>query len=189
MTEIWKKLANFTDKYEVSSLGNLRSITRQVKCRGDNLKQLNGKVLKQQVNKKGYAIIALSLGAKAPKSFTVHQLVATAFIPDFVMGTELNHKDGNKLNNAADNLEKSNPSHNQLHAVRTGLTPKQGVSRFNNVTFVKNPKSVKRWAASIRHNGKSSYGWKTFLTEEEAAQYVDSILDSINDTSRIRNFP
>ena len=150
---------------------------------------MKGKLLKQQINHKGYAIIALSQGTKSPKTYTVHQLVAMAFIPGFVKGTELNHIDGNKLNNSVSNLEVSNPSHNQIHAVATGLAPKQGKSRFRNVTYVKNPKAIKRWAASIRHNGKSSYGWKTFHTEEEAARYVDYLLDEIGDTQRIRNFP
>ena len=66
---------------------------------------------------------------------------------------------------------------------------KVGKSIYRNVTYVKNPKAVKKWAASIRHAGKSSYGWKTFMTEVEAAQYVDTLLDSIGGTDRIRNFP
>jgi hypothetical protein len=188
MTEIWKDVKDFTGMYEVSNLGNIRSVTRQVLCRNNCVKMVNGKILRQQINRRGYSIIGLSLGDN-PKTFSVHQLVATAFIPNFCQSTELNHIDGNKQNNAATNLEISNGSHNQLHAVRTGLKTKMGKSRFNNVTYVKNPKACKRWAASIRHDGKSSYGWKTFHTEEEAAHYVDTLLDNINDTSRNRNFP
>lgn len=188
MKEIWKPIPNFEDKYEISDLGNVRSLTRQVRTKGDSTRIVKGKILRQQINHKGYSIIGLS-AEKSVKTFAVHQLVGITFIPNFVKGTELNHIDGNKQNNALTNLEESNPSHNQLHAVRLGLTPKVGKSRFNNVTFVKNPKAKKKWAASIRHAGKSSYGWKTFDTEEEAAKYVDSLLDSIGDTERNRNFP
>lgn len=188
MKEIWKLIPNFEDKYEISDLGNIRSLTRQVQAKGNSTRTIKGKLLRQQINHRGYSIIGLSTG-KSVKTFTVHQLVGITFIPNFVKGTELNHIDRNKQNNALTNLEESNPSHNQLHAVRSGLKQKTGTSKFNNVTFVKNPKAKKKWSASIRHAGKSSYGWKTFETEEEAAKYVDYLLDSIGDTQRNRNFP
>ena len=187
MIEIWKPIPNYEDKYEISDLGNIRSITRQVRTKGNSFRTIQGKVLRQQINHRGYLV--LSLSGKSIKTFTVHQLMGITFIPNFIKGTELNHIDGNKQNNALTNLEKSNSSHNQLHAVRTGLTPKVGKSRFNNVTYVKNPRAKKKWAASIRYAGKSSYGWKTFDTEEEAAKYVDELLNSIGDTERNRNFP
>jgi hypothetical protein len=188
MSEIWKGIPELDTKYEISNKGMIRSITRKVPCKGGT-RILKGKLLKTQVNHRGYSIIALSTMDKKLKTFTVHQLVAMTFKPNFIKGTELNHIDGNKQNNADTNLEISNPTHNQLHAVRNGLVPKVGTSRFNNVTYVKNPRAKKKWAASIRYNGKSSYGWKTFYTEEEAAKHVDSILDSIGDTERNRNFP
>lgn len=187
MIEVWKPIPDYEDKYEISNLGNIRSITRKVRIHGNSFRTVHGKVLQQQINRKGYSIISLS--CKSIKTFTVHQLVGITFIPGFIKGTELNHKDGNKQNNALDNLEVSNPSHNQLHAVRNGLKPKTGKSRFNNVTYLNNPRAKKKWAGSIRYAGKSSYGWKTFDTEEEAAKYVDNLLDSIGDTERNRNFP
>lgn len=188
MSEIWKGVPSLEDKYEISDKGNLRSITRQVPTKSGT-RTVIGKILKTQLNYRGYSIVSLSLQDKSLKTFTIHQLVCMAHIPKFTKGTELNHIDGDKQNNALNNLEVSNPSHNQLHAVRTGLVPKQGLSKFNNVTYVKNPKAKKRWAASIRHAGNSSYGWKTFDLEEDAAKHVDSILDSIQDTERNRNFP
>lgn len=187
--EIWKGIKNFEDKYEVSTLGRVRSKTYQVPTKGDSLRTINGRIRKLQLNKKGYVIIGLST-KKGMKTFTVHQLVAQAFIPDFVKGTEINHVDGDKQNNAITNLEVSNPSHNQLHAIRTGLKPKAGItSKYRHVSFIKNPKAKKKWAVCIKHNGKSSFGWKTFYTEIEAAKYADELLDSINDTQRLRNFP
>lgn len=188
MVETWKPIPEYEDKYEASNLGNIRSISRYVNTAGNGKRYVKGRILNQQINHRGYSIIALSTGS-SQKTYTVHQLVYSTFMPNFVKGTELNHKDGNKQNNALYNLEESNSSHNQLHAVRTGLRPKQGKSRFNNVTFIKNPRAKKKWAASIRYAGKTSYGWKTFDTEEEAAKYVDELLDSIGDTERNRNFP
>lgn len=189
MTEIWKDVLNYEDQYQVSNLGRIRSKDRLVNTKGNATRLVRGAVKKLCISRTGYMITSLCKPDTPQWTITVHQIVAQAFIPNFVKGMELNHIDGNKLNNEASNLEISNPSHNQFHAVRTGLVPKVGKSIYRNVTYVKNPKAVKKWAASIRHAGKSSYGWKTFMTEIEAAQYVDTLLDSIGDTDRIRNFP
>ncbi len=185
--EVWKAITEYEDLYEVSNQGRIRSLSRTVPCKGGT-RNTTGKIRKTFLNRRGYLVTTLSKQNKL-KTFTVHQLVAQAFIPDFVRGTELNHIDGNKENNQVSNLEISNPSHNQLHAVRTGLKEKQGTtSKYRNVTYVKNPRAVNKWAAAIRYAGKSSYGWKTFATEEEAARHVDYLLDSIGSTEHARNF-
>lgn len=187
MSEIWKDILGYEDTYEVSNFGRIRSKSREVPCKGGT-RNVKGKIRKTFLNRKGYPITTLSQHNKLA-TFTVHQLVAQAFIPGFIKGMDVNHIDGNPSNPSAKNLEISNPSHNQLHAVRTGLSPKQGISQYRNVSYVSNPRAKARWAASIRHDDKSSYGWKTFMTEEEAARHVDWLLDSIGDTARIRNFP
>ena len=189
MNEFWKDILGYEAQYQVSNLGNIRSKDRVVATKGGKFRTVKGTDKKLCINQRGYVITTLSKPETKLMTATVHQLVAQAFIPNFIKGTELNHIDGNKLNNQVCNLEESNPSHNQLHAVRTGLTNKSSVSAYRNVTYLKNPKAVKKWAASIRHAGKSTYGWKTFMTEIEAAVHVDELLDSISDTERLRNFP
>ena len=189
MPEIWKDVLGYETHYEISDLGKLRSKERLAPCRGGKTRKVKPALKKLFLNKNGYQITTLSLGGVL-WTVTVHQLVAQAFLPNFKKGIEINHKDGDKANNAITNLEISNPSHNQLHAVRTGLKPKTGsTSFFNNVSYITNPAAKAKWAVCIRHQGNSSYGWKTFLTEIEAAIYVDSLLDSIGDTERARNFP
>lgn len=188
MSEIWKPILGYEKSYAVSNLGRIQTLERTVPCKGGKTRVIKGLIRKTFFNKKGYLITTLCQNNKL-MTFLVHQLVAQAFIPNFAKGTEVNHIDGNTANAEAVNLEVSNPSHNQLHAVRTGLSPKQGISRYRNVSYVSNPRAKSRWAASLRHAGKSSYGWKTFATEEEAAVHVDWLLDSIGDTERLRNFP
>ena len=51
----------------------------------------------------------------------LHRMVALCFVPNPYKLHEVNHMDGNKLNNTVENLEFVTPSQNQLHAVRTGL--------------------------------------------------------------------
>ncbi|KAG5179194.1 hypothetical protein JKP88DRAFT_167877 [Tribonema minus] len=53
--------------------------------------------------------------------YRVHQLVADAFLPQDSMRAQVNHIDGDKLNNAVSNLERVTASENTMHAVRTGL--------------------------------------------------------------------
>lgn len=186
--EIWEDILGYEDCYEVSNKGQIRSKDHIVPCKGDKPRLVKGKLKKLCHNKRGYQITTLCQEGKMA-TFTVHQLVAQAFIPNFIKGTEINHKDGIKNNNLASNLEVSNPTHNRFHALRTGLAPIRGSSTYRNVCYITNPAAKTKWAASIRHNGINSFGWKTFSTEEEAARYIDSLLDSIGDTSRARNFP
>lgn len=96
-----------------------------------------------------------------------------------------------KKDNRLENLEISNPSHNQLHAYATGLRAKNSTSRYRYVSVIKskNNRAKGRFAVCIKHAGKSSYGWRTFEDEIEAAKYADELLDSIGDTIRKRNFP
>lgn len=51
----------------------------------------------------------------------VHKLVALAFLGERPVGYQINHKDGDKLNNKVDNLEWVTPSGNMRHAVKNGL--------------------------------------------------------------------
>lgn len=190
MQEIWKDILDFEGLYQVSNLGRIKNLERQVRTKGNALKKVKERIRAPQIKKNGYHITTLCNGIGGTKTVSIHQLVALAFIPNFVKGTQINHIDGNPGNNCINNLEISNASHNQLHAVRTGLKSKSGKSsKYRYVCYIKNQKSGKKWAVSIRVGRNSSFGWKTFYTEEEAAIYADQLLDSIGDTERLRNFP
>lgn len=186
--EIWKPVKNYEGIYEISSYGNLRSVDRQCIYKNGSIKLLKGKPKKLQYIQDKYVITTLSKD-NTLKTFAVHLLVAEAFLPRVLNKTQINHIDGNKHNNHIENLEWVTPSENKIHAFKTGLQKRTGISKYHNVTYCDNPlRPNRKWRASIRYKRKN-YGLRTFLTEEDAARHVDFLLDSIGDTTRPRNFP
>ena len=94
MEEIWKDVKGFKGVYQISNLGRLKSFKKEV----------TGKIL-SNTNKKGdYFSVVLRKGDRV-KHTRVHRLVAEAFIPNPENFPQIHHKDGNKQNNCADNLE------------------------------------------------------------------------------------
>jgi hypothetical protein len=121
-TEEWRSVEGFPG-YEVSNLGRVRSIDRVViwKRRGGNFPvSLGGKILRPGL-RRGYKEVTLCSGGERQR-FLVHRLVVMAFIGPPPKGlTQVNHKDGDKQNNWAGNLEWVTPSENVQHAIDSGL--------------------------------------------------------------------
>lgn len=129
MQEVWKDVVGWENRYEVSNIGNVRSkvFTKHVNRLGSEFSyQTKSKVLKLTICKKGYAAIALRSGDNSLYT-RVHVLVAKAFLWDtYAEGLQVNHKNGNKLDNSVDNLGWVTPSENVLHSYSTGLKSNKG---------------------------------------------------------------
>ena len=114
--ELWKHIPGFQN--EVSNLGRVRSLTHTA----GNGKVYQGKVLKNILTKSGYLNVTLITGSDEEKAVKrVHRLVAEAFCPNPDGKDEINHRDGNKENNRADNLEWVTRSENEQHAYDNNL--------------------------------------------------------------------
>lgn len=107
MQEIWKDIPDYEGLYQVSNLGKIRS------CK-------NNKVRKQVKQKSGYMRIILTKNSKQ-KATSVHILVAKCFVKNQNNYRYVNHVDGDKTNNKANNLEWVTASQNMKHALETGL--------------------------------------------------------------------
>ena len=90
MTEEWRPIAGFEGLYEVSNLGNVKSLRRD-------------RLLKQHPDGWGYLQVTLCNGFR--KTMKVHRLVATAFCENPNHYGYINHKDINNQNNKSENLE------------------------------------------------------------------------------------
>lgn len=122
--EIWKDIEGYEGYYQVSNYGNIKSLSRIIYSEKRSNYKTKEKVLRQSNTTTGYKKVELvKEGIK--KSYKVHRLVATAFIPNPENKPEVNHIDGNKINNYIENLEWVTSSENSIHAYETGLNPKK----------------------------------------------------------------
>lgn len=92
MNEVWRPVKGYETLYEVSNFGRVRSLFRYKR------------ILKPMISNSGYQRVDLFKNKKR-KQFSVHRLVAIAFIDNPFDKPFVNHKDENKLNNCIDNLE------------------------------------------------------------------------------------
>ena len=111
MCKIWKDIEGYEGLYQVSSSGEIRSLSKPYFSDKPNMRPEKTKALRKKKN--GYLQVGLYKDGKA-KSFTIHRLVAKAFIPNPNNLPYVNHKDENKSNNHCDNLEWCTASYN-LH--------------------------------------------------------------------------
>ena len=109
MNEEWKQIKD-NPEYFISNFGRVWSAK-------------SGKILIPHIRSKTspYLFVGFSYGYGNMKKANIHRLVAEAFIPNPDGKEEVNHIDGNKLNNVVDNLEWVTKSENALHAFRCGL--------------------------------------------------------------------
>jgi hypothetical protein len=107
--EIWKDVNKFENSYEVSNFGNVRN-------------KNTGHILTGDTNSVGYRRVCLhDKSRELHDRWFIHRLVATHFCDGYDPNLVVNHIDGDKLNNRAENLEFVTRSENDLHAFRLGL--------------------------------------------------------------------
>ena len=118
MEEIWKDIAGYEGRYQISNYGRVLSVQRKENSwHGPATRTIPQRILKQSENRDGYFIIVLRNNGKK-KTFRTNRLVAEAFIPNPNKLPCVNHKDENRKNNLADNLEWCTPQYNDLYGNR-----------------------------------------------------------------------
>lgn len=106
MEEIYKDIIGYEGEYYISNKGNVKSKKAKVDI-----------ILKPRISNCGYLRIALNKN-KSKKQYSIHRLVAKAFIPNSENKSQVNHIDGVKTNNFVENLEWVTPSENTTHSYK-----------------------------------------------------------------------
>ncbi len=125
MTEKWKVINGF-ENYMINNIGQIKRIGGTIRCKVNRL-------LKQSVDRDGYHYVVIRRNKKSIQ-LRIHRLVLITFVRLPLKGEQSNHIDGNKFNNAVDNLEWCFCSENIRHAFKLGLKNQKG--EYNNASTV-----------------------------------------------------
>lgn len=171
--EEFRDIPGYEGLYQVSDLGRVKSLEREVNGGRGGYYFINEKILKHSFSR-GYPKICLCKYGKI-KTITIHQLVAMAFLgykPNKKLKICVDHKNNIKTDCRLTNL--------QLITIRKNNSKdKKGISKYTGVVFVEN-KSGGNYKTTINVNGKTKH-LGTFDNEEEASQYYQDALICINE--------
>jgi hypothetical protein len=145
-TEIWKDIPGYEGIYQVSDMGNVKSLSREVLRNGKYPIIIKEKILKPPANSHGYLVVILcNNGLK--KTMKVHTLVAMAFFNHKPNGTHkivVDHINNNKLDNRLVNLQLISQRENSSKDKKGGTSKYVGVRSS----------AINKWRAEIYINGK-----------------------------------
>ena len=167
--EIWKDIKYYEGLYQVSSLGNVKSLVRYVNHNYGGLRIVKERMLKKPLDNYGYQIVTLNNNSKG-KTFKIHQLVAVGFLCHEPNGmiTVVDHINNIKTDNRVENL--------QLITNRENCSKdKKGSSIYTGVNWCKRER---RWMSYISINKKKVFLGR-FTDELEASNAYQKALKKL----------
>ena len=169
MDEMWKDIEGYEGLYQVSNLGNVRSLKY---AGGDKVK-----MLKQGTDKKGYKRVVLCKDGKH-KSYSVHRLVAIVFVPNLNDLPIINHKDENPSNNNVNNLEWCTYEYNNTY----GTARKRASESKKGKHLSEEHRKKLSESHKGKYKGKDSPNAKAILMYDREGNFIrrfDSIVDAM----------
>lgn len=119
MEEIWKDVFGYEGYYMISTLGNVKSLTRTYKDSLGRIVTRKGRIQKKYIRRNYWSVWLNKDNKSTP--FSIHRLVAIHFVFNYQNREYVNHINGDKLNNVFTNLEWCTAKENTNHAISTGL--------------------------------------------------------------------
>lgn len=164
---LWKPVQGYEGLYEVSNTGEVKS----------TFYGKNPRILKKSKTSTGYCKVELYKNKKR-KSLRVHRLVAIAFIPNIDNKPNINHIDGNPLNNNVINLEWCTQKENVIHAIEIGLKRRKYISEnelkqlyLNEKRSIREIESIYGVSNTIIRNRFRKYGIRTRTISQAKNEY------------------
>lgn len=121
-SEIWVDIIGYEGLYQISNNGAVKCLPKSWHIRRGGTATCKEKIKATFLSRGGYELVQLKNRGRH-RNFSVHRLVAIHFIENPNSKLEVNHIDGNKLNNHVCNLEWVTPKENMSHAYKIGLLP------------------------------------------------------------------
>lgn len=140
--EIWKDIKWYKGLYQISNMGRVKSLERNVVRGRGGLYKIEEKILKSDKNRDGYLFVHLCKNGKR-KHHLIHRLVAQAFIPNPHNLQQVNHRDENKTNNRVENLEWCDAKYNMNYG-----TSIERIIKYNSIPilqFTLDGKFIRKW--------------------------------------------
>lgn len=168
--ENWKSIRGFIDMYEVSTLGRVKSLGRNIVDRLGNIKPIEERILHQGIHfkktKNGLFIPFVFVhlrGVYVRGTYNISRLVAEAFKPNPFNCEEVMHKDRNTINNNINNLEWVTASERAKAAYSKGRQIKVNKGKFGKDN--KSSKKVKMYTLEGKY-------LQTFTSRKVAAEWL-----------------
>lgn len=160
--EEWKNIDNHPN-YEISNTGKIRSLKNVIGPTKVGRRH-KGSILNTMFDQHKYLRIMIN-----GKNYKIHRLVAQAFIPNHDNKPQINHKDGNRINNHVNNLEWCTNSENTNHAMkylpRRRYNKKLTTEDINQIIMLIKAGKSQRFIAKLFGISQSAVWWAKNKTE------------------------
>lgn len=121
--EVWRDVVGYEGRYQVSNLGRVRSLDIRVPCHDNGTRAVHGRILKQSMRGSYLKVNLWKEGKTVNRN--VHRLVAEAFLEPVEGKDYVDHINGNKYDNRAENLRWVTQSENRRYAFELGLVDRR----------------------------------------------------------------